>query len=181
MRAEKCRYCDEPRSALFAKDVRCLPHARMDQMRYTARRRGLLEPSIRELEDLVRTSEMKCAGCRLPMAWTFKMSERGRRGVISLQHDRSGALRLLCVRCNIRHSDHPGDTFYEIPEGKRFCGRCQTFRPLDQFPRNRAQPGGIGNPCRKCKADLEMNRDRKAVYARKALRRAAAKRGAPCP
>jgi rRNA maturation endonuclease Nob1 len=62
----------------------------------------------------------------------------GRSTVISLQHDRSGDIRLMCHACNTRHAKMPGDLFYEVGPDKHRCPRCERILPLNAFWKDRS-------------------------------------------
>jgi hypothetical protein len=47
------------------------------------------------------------------------------------------------------------------PEGQKWCPTCAAFKPTEQFPRNRANPDGLGAYCKPC-----HNAKGKATYER---------------
>ncbi len=121
--------------------------------------------------------DMKCESCSSTMNW---LASDGRRTVVSLQHDRSGGMRLICLSCNTRHRACPGDSFYEIPDSHRRCGRCEQALPKDQFGVHRGSSTGLHHYCRKCAAEkarkwtqdnYETFRPRATAYERERLRR----------
>jgi hypothetical protein len=128
-------------------------------MQCNARAAGKYVPTRAELESLAKTliaKGMKCAPCGTIMQWKGSRSETH---TVSLQHDRSGRIRLICRRCNSRHDDFPGDTFYKTPVGFAHCHRCKTTKPLADFYPERA--GSCCKPCRKA-----LNKEMWAKYGK---------------
>lgn len=88
-------------------------HRRFNQMRGSAKSSGKYVPEISELRALAkRLFKMECPCCLQAMTWR---RVKGISNVITLQHDRSGSIRLICFRCNVRHGSLPGDSFYDLP------------------------------------------------------------------
>lgn len=127
----------------------CVRHYRFATMRARARRDGKSVPSPAELERLLPLN-MVCAPCGRTMNW---LSNDGRSTVISLQHDRDGALRLICRACNTRHAHHPGDSFYELRAGERRCSSCRTVKPETDF--YKATSGRWNHRMSRCKACMD--------------------------
>lgn len=114
----------------------CKRHTRFSQMRSCARQHGKSVPSLAELEALADSLRgFRCPGCLRKMNW---MAIEGQATVVSLQHDRSGYIRLLCRSCNARHASLPGDSFYEIPTGHKFCPDCKRVLKHDSFHADRS-------------------------------------------
>lgn len=123
--------------------------ARLQRMRLNAKRRGLPVPSIEEIVRAV-PSGMVCFVCQRHMNWALK---DGRSTVATLQHDRSGAFRIICQGCNSKHSDLPGDTFYDLPAGHKFCQGCKVVKPVDEFSVDRSKVGGRKYQCKVCRRE----------------------------
>lgn len=107
--------------------------ARFKQMVKAAKRSGKKIPSFSLLENLadaIRADEMKCPVCRRVMNWMLK---EGRSTVVTLQHDRSGEMRLICKSCNSKHQFYPGDTFYDLPADHKQCRKCNKIKPNSEF------------------------------------------------
>lgn len=49
----------------------------------------------------------------------------------------------------------------ETPEGFKYCPRCERVLALSEFNKNRSRPNGIGDYCRKCKAQLDQEYEAK--------------------
>lgn len=111
----------------------CVRHYRLRQMRHKAKYDGKSAPSMSELETMIPDG-MICPFCKKVMNWRRC---DGQATVITIQHDRSGLVRMLCQSCNTRHAFFPGDTFYDHDQSKRRCGCCKLALPLDRFPSNR--------------------------------------------
>lgn len=131
----------------------CQKHHRFIQMRTDAKTHCKKVPSYKLLEQLLGHIEnMRCPHCKRRMNWLRKES----KFVITIQHDRSGRLRLLCMECNLAHSLCPGDTFYDIPLNKKWCSSCETVKSKKRFQK--------GGRCLKCKAGTQQIRvDRKLM------------------
>lgn len=110
----------------------CSKHFRFMQMRWHAKRYGKTVPSFEELESLVPI-DMRCRHCNQSMNW---LQTDGKRTQITLQHDRNGTHRLICFSCNARHAFMPGDLFYALKAGERYCPRCKTVKLESDFNRD---------------------------------------------
>jgi hypothetical protein len=107
---------------------------RFRQMRTIAKHRGKSVPSMEELEALLPL-DMNCPICKRAMNWR---SAEGRSTVITLQHDRSGAHRLICHACNTRHAKMAGDSFYALPADHKRCPKCESIKPISEFWKDRS-------------------------------------------
>lgn len=139
---------------------------RIRQMRRDAHRNKKAVPTAEALEklaELVASDGMKCPACRRAMNWLFK---DGRSTVVTLQHDRSGVIRLICKGCNSRHHLHPADTFYDLPEGHKRCPRCEAVKPVDAF--YRLATGEIVSACRECERRSQLARYHRSPEAKRA-------------
>jgi hypothetical protein len=136
-------------------------------MRGTSQQRGLPTPTIAQLEAMV-PDDMRCVGCGRSMVWS---REECRSRVMTLQHDRSGLFRFICQGCNTKHASMPGDTFYGLQVGHKFCAGCNQQKPVAEFATDRSRRSGRKARCRACcKVFYDANRS----YWQ---RRARAKRG----
>lgn len=118
------------------------------QMRVCAKAKGKSVPSYKALDKMISgLINMLCPECGHRMKWLRKDSPKH---VLTLQHDRSGKMRLLCFSCNTRHHYLPGDRFYTAPTGKRFCQDCKKFLPLASFFADRGLVGGVKTYCKVC-------------------------------
>jgi hypothetical protein len=132
-------------------------------MRCDSRRRGKAVPTVSDLWQMASAvtaldGRLLCPTCGREMVWR---SERGmsRSRVVSLQHDVSGAMRFLCLGCNVKHGNLPEDDFYGLPAGHKRCCRCRTVKPCAEFCADRSRPSGLKAHCRACqKANYEMKR-----------------------
>ncbi len=137
--------------------------ARFQQMRVHAKQHGKAVPSYEELSRMARS--MKCF-CGVQMVWT---SKEDKRRVVTLQHDRSGKMRLLCRSCNTRHAFHEGDHFYQVPTGKKWCGGCREYRALSLFCKSKDRTTGVSAYCRPCRSEKHrvLIANNKAAYNEK--------------
>lgn len=146
----KCKWC---KGTAFIKQGRiwlCKKHYRFQQMRVRAKRKGKEVPSYNLLDEmlyLVGSVYMACPACGSKMNW---LSSEGKRTVISLQHNRDGTLGFLCRSCNTRHAYFPGDTFYDVPFGHKFCNDCQQVLPFKVFSRDKFRSDGYRSYCKPC-------------------------------
>ena len=127
----------------------CVQHYRFENMRIGARVAKKYVPTRKELKLLV-PKNMVCVGCERTMSWS---SLGGGSTIVTLQHDRDGTLRLICLRCNVRHSRQPGDSFYKIPIGYWRCCRCKKIKLRSDFITARNKNGSRSiQACRVCSA-----------------------------
>lgn len=145
-----CLWCSRPGHRFRGHRWLCVRHTRMETMKNAAQKAGKRIPTWDELEKMihdVEASGLKCPHCGIQMCWL--MAEDKLR-TLTLQHDRSGDLRILCFLCNIQHDDVPGDLFYEIPVGHKHCPQCRVVQPIDtQF--YRLSNGRLSSWCRSCR------------------------------
>lgn len=141
-----CAWCDRPSHIRQGRIWLCAVHYRIANMRSRAKRDGKLVPTRQEIEALV-PSPFVCGCCERPMTWLRQASATNQA---TLQHDRDGGLRIICLGCNTRHAVHPGDTFYDIPKGHKRCGGCEQVLPLSSFAIDRSRPIGRKGHCRAC-------------------------------
>jgi hypothetical protein len=138
-----CARCSQPRVRLSY----CEKHLRFRQMRSDSQKRGKAIPTPEQLETLVPI-DMRCPICVRPMHWNGVP----RSQVISIQHDRNGDFRLICFSCNRKHADMPGDSFYDVPKGSRYCYACKAVKPESDFYQSRKTPGQFYTGCKACNA-----------------------------
>ncbi len=154
----------------------CKIHARLRQMLSACRHDGKSVPSIELLTQMANAavaSKMRCRICRRKMNW---MSREGRSTCASLQHNRDGTFEIICIRCNLRHGRLPGDLYYAIPVGHKWCNGCKKVLPLDDFYPSRVSVQGVMSRCKKCaskiaRAWVKKNRKRASDYERERVRR----------
>ena len=142
----KCAWCDRLAHIRQGRLMLCATHYRISSMRSRARRDGKHTPNRREIEALI-TEPLTCSGCQRQMNW---LRVDGASTQVTLQHDRGGSIRLLCLGCNTRHAAHPDDSFYSIPAGSKWCPGCRKTLLRDAFSRDRSRPIGLKSRCRQC-------------------------------
>lgn len=129
--AAACAHCAAVAVMLQGHQLLCVKHYRFGQMRATAKRRGLLVPSLNDLEQALQSlSAMQCPYCAVTMNWR---GADGQASVVTLQHYRSGAIGFLCRSCNTRHAFFEGDDFMTIPQDHKRCPDCRLILPLTEF------------------------------------------------
>ncbi len=145
-----CAWCVRPATRKHGSAWFCARHYRFQQMRATAKRHGKSVPSYETLEMLAQCLE--CVGCGRAMHWLIADGPRARQ--VTLQHDRSGAIRFLCLGCNTSHSVHPGDEFYNIPPDHKRCPRCGDVKACASFftdrTRGRRGQAPLRSLCKEC-------------------------------
>lgn len=136
--------CTEP---IYNKNRRCcVMHHRFINMKSTACRSRKYSPSVSELQALI-PSDMICIGCKRSMNWTHA---EGWSTLLTLQHDRDGKLRMICLACNNRHAKQPNDSFYEIPAAHWRCPRCKKIKPFEEFQKDSGRATGRISVCTIC-------------------------------
>lgn len=144
----KCRRCDARRF----RSTLCRKHYRLAYMGYMSRHRGKRAPSIGALEKLV-PNPFDCPVCSRPMIWTCrKLTGR----VVTIQHDASGRIRLICMSCNARHAGFVGDKLYRLRDGFKFCSQCKRSRPQSEF--YKSARGYFLSACRDCGRTMARQR-----------------------
>ncbi len=144
---------------------RCQKHHRFQQMRKRSRESGKAVPSMEQLEAMANELvDMKCPVCKRKMAWLRPIDQR--LTTVSIQHDHSGKLRLICLSCNARHKFFPDDSFYsEIGPDRMRCWMCREIKELQSFVRTGAVHAWRGRKslCKLCskKRLAPLNRKRK--------------------
>lgn len=146
MSAKHCAWCAEPPHIRQGNTLLCQMHYRISSMRSRAKRDNKVAPTRAEIEALV-PSPFVCAPCGREMTW---LRTGGASAQATLQHDRSGSLRILCLGCNTRHAAHAGDSFYDIPADMKFCADCSQTKPRAEFCADRSRPIGLKAYCRPC-------------------------------
>lgn len=181
--SKNCARCDRPATFVKKGHHLCALHLRFIRMRESAKNRGKVVPSTRQLETLFR-KDMRCGDCNNVMAMTRK--EDAAR-VMTLQHYRDGTFGLVCQTCNTQHAFMPGDTFCDLPPKHKLCPDCSRVLPLtsfwaDCYPRRRTKKATYCKPCatKRLQTWRENNRERSNAYHRayrpkwKAMKRLAA-------
>lgn len=143
--SDQCAWCDEPKHVKQGRISLCAMHYRISSMRACARRNGKLVPTRQEIEWFALN--MSCFGCGKEMHW---LAVDGRKDQATLQHDRDGTIRLLCLSCNVRHSHNPDDSFYELPKNHKHCPDCEKVLPYSSFCKDKSRPVGLKSYCRGC-------------------------------
>lgn len=139
-----CKWCDEWAVRKQGRIWLCAKHYRFQQMRVGAKRANKAVPSYEDLDEML----MSCAGCGVLMHWLVTDGPRSQQA--TLQHDRSGAMRLLCLGCNTRHAVHPRDEFYDVPAEHKRCPACHVVKPFSAFAVDRSRPIGLKSSCKEC-------------------------------
>ena len=121
--------CNNEATVSYARNLYCPMHARFAQMRASSKYFGKEPPSYEWLHRNI-SKDMICPVCGIKMNWQAK---DGRASIITIQHDRDGEMRLICMSCNSKHYFMPGDSFFKLPNGHRYCRRCDQVLPLENF------------------------------------------------
>lgn len=124
----------------------CVKHYRVLAWIKDSKHRGVTVPNWFQMEKII-PADMKCPVCRKTMTWT---RIEGTSHIITIQHDRDGAIGILCFTCNIRHRGHSGDNFYEHCGSVKKCPRCKTVRPFEEFSEHPTTLDGRRGYCKSC-------------------------------
>jgi hypothetical protein len=169
MRARKsqtnCHRCGEVSARFRSGQWLCPRHYRFLSMRESAKRRQVVVPSDAQLQSILDTAGMDCPVCHRTMNW---LREEGTQTVVTLQHDRDGNMRFLCMSCNCRHWAYDGDSFYEVGPDQKRCNHCGQVKPLADFCTNNANRwANKNNVCRACAAQAHQEYRAKPEYREK--------------
>lgn len=126
-------------------DRYCRLHRKLMQMRLNSIQRGKVAPTWDAICHMV-PADMRCL-CGVEMVLSRSVDTRR---VMTLQHDHSGAFRLICMSCNVRHKNIPDDGFYTIAGGEKHCPRCGEVKPVVEFAVDNSRPSGRKSYCRDC-------------------------------
>jgi hypothetical protein len=107
----------------------CDKHGRFIQMRFSSRYRNKKVPTFEELEELSKS--LNCPKCQKEMVWR---SPKGLNpDLVTIQHDRSGKVKLLCHGCNSKHSHLSDKVFYHLKLTEKYCNRCEKVKLKSEF------------------------------------------------
>jgi hypothetical protein len=135
----------------------CEKHYRFYRMRTDARRSSKVVPTWEQLDEMLleclnEHGELGgCPSCGQQMQWKAG-ADKKIGPTISLQHNLDGTMCFICLSCNVGHGrSRAGDRYLEKTlVGFKYCGDCDTVRPLEQFRRDRRTGTGFGSFCRDC-------------------------------
>ena len=148
----KCYVCGAASVKRHDRSNMCEKHHRFYQMQSAAKYGKKYVPSLYEIESLV-PKDMICQDCGKLMHWI----DGDQKDCATLQHYRDGTLALVCLTCNVRHGQMPGDSYRDIPKGFKLCTCCKTMKPLSDFGKRSAKEGDY--PKSKCKVcDLDAQK-----------------------
>lgn len=169
-RAFRCKWCSRKAYVRQGRIWLCKKHYRFSQMRTCAKRHNKYVPTYEELELLtINTLQIDkgkvCPECNRVMNWVKK---DGSSTVVTLQHDRSGNIKLLCQSCNSRHSKYDGDSFYTRNKSKKLCPKCKDEKELSDFFNVKSSSKRWLNKGSYCK---DCNRKYQKEYAREYRKR----------
>lgn len=159
-----CYRCGEPSARYRSGQWLCPRHYRFLSMRESAKRRKVMIPSDEQLQSILDAAGLECPVCQRPMNW---LRENRTQTVVTLQHDRDGTMRFLCMSCNCRHFAYEGDSFYEVGPDQKRCNHCGAVKPLAEFcTDNGGRWANKHNVCKPCaaKAHQEYIAKNRAAY-----------------
>ena len=145
-----CCHCDKPSEKVRNQGYFCILHYRIKQMRDDAAIDRKAVPSREELEGLfssILDAGMKCQVCSREMNM---LKADGISTQVTLQHDRDGSFRLICLGCNVKHQNYPGDSFYELPADHQRCHDCGEVKPHSEFYAHNTNSTGYRSECKPC-------------------------------
>lgn len=167
---KKCSICPLDGYRKSGNQMLCQMHYRMRDMRSKAKQNGKAIPSRELISQMVQSvinDGLRCPHCKVKMNW---LARDGRMRVLSLQHDRSGGFRILCLLCNMRHAAVRDDLFYEVKPGYRWCGKCDQILEMVKFQKSE-RPRGCKTYCKRCSNSISAkwkmkNRKQASEYER---------------
>lgn len=128
----------------------------INNRRTFSKRRNKYTPPWAELYELVVSY---CPHCNRKMHY-----ERGgnMKLVATLQHYDDGTIGVICHSCNSAHGPAKrGDNWQDVPEGHKWCPKCDTVQEVNGFTDNPRTRDGLRSICRACN-----NAHAKARYIR---------------
>lgn len=146
----KCAKCERPAEKTRNQAHYCFRHYRIKQMREDAKESGKSVPTTEKMEQLFDTAEAAGLVCEICSREMNYIRANGHSTIISLQHDRDGGYRLICLGCNVRHQNYPGDSFYAVPAGSKLCQTCGVVKSHAEFYRHKSNPSGMRSDCKEC-------------------------------
>jgi hypothetical protein len=148
MNSIECRTCGAPGRKWGNRGNLCSKHHRFIQMRYSAKTKGKVMPTVSELESM-RGVELICPDCGIKMNWEAK---DGQCSVASLQHYRDGTMAIVCRSCNTRHAHMMGDSYKDIPKDHKHCPACLVVKPSSDYYAKNSRSGNLkrGSKCKSC-------------------------------
>lgn len=171
----KCKWCDAEAARKQGRVWLCQKHYRFQQMRVRAKSSKKTVPSYELLEILYRSLiDNRCPCCAMKMNL---LGRDGMKNVLTLQHDRGGGMRLICLSCNTRHQHYDGDSFYSRNPDVHPCRDCGRVLQKSEFWPDRSRPLGIKPYCKGCsnarlKKWADKNRPKLRAKSREYRRRA---------
>lgn len=142
----KCYVCGDDAIEKNGRSNLCIKHHRFIQMQRTAKHDKKYVPSIYEIEKIA-PNDMVCQDCGSMMNW----AEGDRSSGAVLQHYRNRSLAIVCLACNTKHGQMPGDSYRDLPKGHKLCRCCKTIKPLDDFgKRGKAEGDYPKSKCKQC-------------------------------
>lgn len=146
----KCYVCGFDAIKRHGRSNMCEKHHRFKQMQTAAKLDGKYIPSIFELEK-IEPKDMICQDCGIKMHWID--NDKRASGAV-LQHYRDGTVAMVCMSCNTKHGQMPGDSYRKLPDGHKLCNSCKTIKPLSSFAiRNDGKKAYPLSKCRQCSLD----------------------------
>ena len=150
----QCSQCTNAATYVDKNRRFCDKHYRFNQMRQDSWTRRHVKHSVADLEALL-PQDMQCPRCKVDLIWRRKQSQMGIANQITIQHWNDGTLGFLCNRCNTKHASMSDHLFRLMPLDHKFCPRCQTIKPENQFSLKSSRAMLKRNsPCNPCNARI---------------------------
>lgn len=146
--SSKCHKCESKSDVNYGHYSYCSKHYREIGMRSQAKSKGKTVPSKEQMEELIcSVGDMGCPVCKIKMNW---LARDGKKTCITLQHNRDGSFALICFSCNVKHQFMPGDSFYDLNPGYKFCQMCKTEKMISEFFADKRLSCGKKSYCKIC-------------------------------
>ena len=121
-------------------------------------------PSLTEIEVLFgKLHNMQCPICNKQMSWHSKYGKMS--NVISLQHNYSGNILLICQGCNSGHGNSMlKDEYFNLNNNERFCPDCRKILNKNSFYKSsRNEYAGICKVCDNIRRSINRSRNKEIL------------------
>lgn len=164
----QCKWCGDVAYRKNSATWLCRKHFRFLRMRIDSKRKNKKVPSYEWLEREWDFIKGLCPICHSKMYWLRK---EGGNKVVTIQHDRKGTIRLICLSCNVRHMHFKGDSFYTRNKNRKICAKCKKEKPFSDFYKLRIASNilGLNSQCKNCynkRGLIYRNKNRKRISER---------------
>ncbi len=113
-------------------------------------KRVRLQPEYAGVRVLISKSDFVAWAEREFAVWFESRTERPSVDRIRPErHYEAGNLRVISLTENCRRARKNKNV--HAPAGQAWCGKCEKYKPVAAFERNRSKPNGLQGRCRACR------------------------------